>query len=139
MAEGTQEQMEMPKHGEFCWTEIAVKDLDACRNFYQNVFGWDIKKNQDNVMDGTYLQFDAGDGFDVGGIYELNQEMLDNGLPPHFCNYIAVDDVDAAANQIIELGGSIMVEPQDIPKTGRMCIAQDPTGAMFALITLNAQ
>ena len=28
------EQMAMPKHGEFCWTEIITKDLSQCEKFY---------------------------------------------------------------------------------------------------------
>ena len=137
MSEGTQEQIVMPKHGEICWTEIGVKDLDKCGKFYREVFGWNIKASDANVMEGKYLQFDSGQGFDVGGIYELSKEMEEAGLPPHFVNYINVNDVEATAEKVLELGGQIVVEPQEIPNTGRMCVAQDSTGAMFALITLN--
>jgi predicted enzyme related to lactoylglutathione lyase len=56
--------------------------------------------------------------------------------PPHFMNYIAVDDVNTSMERIKELGGNVMGEAIDIPKTGRMCVVQDPTGATFALITL---
>ena len=31
-----------------------------------------------------------------------------------------------------------MIPPQDIPKTGRFAILQDPQGAMFAVFTLTA-
>lgn len=136
MSEGTKEQIAMPKHGEFCWTEIAVTDLSKCEKFYKEVFGWKIKESDASLMEDKYLEFDTGQGFNVGGIYKLNQEMREAGLPPHFVNYISVDDVDESTQKVLELGGTIMVEPQDIPNTGRMCIAQDPTGAMFALITL---
>jgi predicted enzyme related to lactoylglutathione lyase len=35
--------------------------------------------------------------------------------------YVAVDDVDAAAKQAVELGGTIAGEPLDVPDVGRMC------------------
>ena len=139
MAEGTEQQMEMPKNGEICWTEIAVTDLDACKSFYENVFGWQIEESKTEVSEFEYYEYDTGEGYKSGGIYELTDEMKENNLPPHFVNYIAVDDLDASAEKVKELGGTIMVEPQEIPNTGRMCVAQDPTGAMFALLTLNSQ
>ena len=42
----TAEQMAMPKHGEFCWTEISTTNLEACQTFYQELFGWNIKKSE---------------------------------------------------------------------------------------------
>ncbi|MEO8071863.1 MAG: VOC family protein [Acidobacteriota bacterium] len=53
-------------------------------------------------------------------------------------SYIAVDDVDAAAEKVTELGGSVRVPPTDILNTGRFCVINDPTGAVFSLITLKS-
>ena len=35
-----------------------------------------------------------------------------------------------------ELGASVMVPPQDIPKTGRFAVLQDPQVAMFAVFKI---
>ena len=40
---------------------------------------------------------------------------------------------DASTAKAKELGGKVMVRPQDIPNTGRFAIVSDPQGAMFAV------
>ena len=136
MAEASQKKLEMPKHGEFCWTEIGVNELDKCEDFYKKVFGWQTKDSENSTLEGRYIEFDTGDGFTTGGIYALTKEMKESGLPPHIINYISVQNIEASSEKIKELGGTIMVEVQEIPDTGKMLFAQDTTGAMFALIEL---
>ena len=55
-------------------------------------------------------------------------------IPSHWLAYFAVDDCDAMTQKSVNLGGSIMYEPTDIPGTGRFSILVDPQGAAFALI-----
>lgn len=62
------------------------------------------------------------------------QEACDQGAPPHWMAYVAVDDVDATAKKAEKLGASLIVEPQDIPNVGRFAILQDPQGATIAII-----
>ncbi len=137
MSEGTQEQMAMPKHGTYCWTEIASTDLETTKKFYTELFGWKINTSQNDEIGMEYAEYDTGLGHPSGGMYEMKEEMFGGEIPPpHFMNYISVDDVDASAERIKELGGNVIGEPIEIPKTGRMCVVQDPTGATFAIITL---
>jgi hypothetical protein len=74
-------------------------------------------------------------GQHVGGIYKTGPEY-GGGAPPHWMAYVAVEDVDAKAAQVAELGGKVCVPPTDIPNTGRFCVINDPTGATISLITL---
>ena len=53
-------------------------------------------------------------------------------MPSHWLAYFGTGDVDGAAGQIGAAGGTVMVEPQDVPG-GRILVAQDPQGAFFAL------
>jgi uncharacterized protein len=129
MAEG------MPKHGEFCWTEIATNDLPQAKNFYSNVFGWNFKQGSTDEME--YPEFSVGDEYPMGGMYAITKEMCGENLPPpHFMSYISVDNVDDSTNKAKELGGSVIKEPSEIPNVGRFSIVQDPTGGVVALITL---
>jgi predicted enzyme related to lactoylglutathione lyase len=140
MSEATQEQMQKPKHGTFCWTEIATSNLEESVKFYRELFGWKITKSQNDDIKMDYREFDTGLGHPSGGMYEMTTEMFGNEIPPpHFINYVSVDDVDESAKRVTELGGKILVEPHDIPKTGRMIVVQDPTGATLALITLKTE
>ena len=54
-------------------------------------------------------------------------------IPPHWSIYFASADVDADAATTKQLGGTVMVEPFDIP-VGRMAVLADPQGAVFNLI-----
>lgn len=135
----TAEQMQMPKHGEFCWTEIYTKNLDENTKFYSEIFGWEIQQSKTTGEEIQYLEYNLPNKYPMGGIYEMTEEMCGEGKqvpPPHFMNYIAVEDVDETASQAFDLGGTIVVPPMDIPNVGRFCQIQDPTGATFSIITL---
>ena len=54
-------------------------------------------------------------------------------IPSYWMPYFQVAGADASAAKAKELGGSVMVPPQDIPGTGRFAIVTDPQGAMFAV------
>ena len=131
------EKMEMPKHGEFCWNDLATSDLEASRKFYGELFGWQFKDSGDAGM--NYTEISLG-GKQFGGMWDLNQECegQEEGEkpPPHWMSWIAVDDVDDSAAKVWELGGKVCVPPTDIPNTGRFCVINDPTGATVSLITL---
>ncbi len=128
----------MPKHGQFCWTEIAVGDLPAARTFFSNVFGWHMHESHDPNPAMEYQEYSVGGGYPMGGMYQIDPKFFGgNAPPPHFNNYIAVDDVDATAARAAELGATILNGPMDIPNVGRFAVVKDPVGAMFAIITLN--
>lgn len=128
-----------PKHGEFCWTEIASSDAEKCKAFYTNVFGWKFQDSSASTDGFQYHEYSTGGDYPAGGLYEITKEMFPEGAPPpHFMTYIAVDDVDENAKQATELGGTVIKEPMDIPNTGRFSIIADPTGAMFATFKMAA-
>lgn len=139
MSDGTQEQMEiqMPKHGTLCWTEIATTDLEASVSFYSEMFGWKVSKSQNDEIPMDYREYDTGMGHPSGGMYQLSPDMTvgDEPMPPpHFMNYISVDDIEASVAKVTELGGTVMGELHDIPKVGRMAVVNDPAGATFAML-----
>lgn len=54
--------------------------------------------------------------------------------PSLWMPYIEVDDIDATAARVPELGGQVFVKPMDIPGVGRFAVLGDPTGATFGLL-----
>ncbi len=122
----------LPKHGTFCWTEIATTDVDRCIEFYSALFGWKFKKSE-ATGEMPYIEFSTGDDVPVGGMYQIDPAWFgDDPPPPHFMTYIAVDDVDENARAAAEAGATIVRGPMDIPNVGRFCVIQDPAGAVFA-------
>jgi predicted enzyme related to lactoylglutathione lyase len=59
-------------------------------------------------------------------------------MPPNWCAYVTVDDVDATAAKIEEHGGKLCHPPMDIPEIGRFIHFTDPQGASLAAITYAA-
>jgi predicted enzyme related to lactoylglutathione lyase len=59
--------------------------------------------------------------------------MAPANVPPHWLPYIAVDDVDASAAKVKDLGGTVRSAPMDIPEIGRFAVVADRQGATFAV------
>lgn len=138
MAEATAQEMTMPKQGEFCWTEIAVNNLEACKSFYKNVFGWELPESKVDVgME--YQEYNLLNSYPMGGMYQISHEVCGEGElpPPHYLNYISVENVDETTSKAFDLGAKIVKPPMDIPNTGRFSIIEDPAGGMIAFITLS--
>ncbi|HSR53910.1 MAG TPA: VOC family protein [Acidobacteriota bacterium] len=113
--------------GRFVWYDLMTTDLEKSIHFYSRLFGWHVKKTDMGPEVGPYHMIES-DGQDIGGMVELKEE----GLNSHWLGYLTVDDVDQAADAIVQQAGSVPHPPQDIPNVGRFCIAGDPGGAYFA-------
>ena len=117
-------------HGQFCWCELMTTDDAAAAAFYRDVIGW--TPHDAGVPHTRYTIVNAG-GTGVGGIMPMPPQLLEGGGPPFWIGYIAVDDVDAAAERVTRLGGAVHTPAQDIPGVGRFAVAADPHGAAFTL------
>jgi predicted enzyme related to lactoylglutathione lyase len=69
----------------------------------------------------------------VGGIFDTTS--LPGNIPEHWLPYLAVDDVDARCAKARQAGATIIREPFDIPKVGRIAILKEPGGAMVGWMT----
>ncbi len=119
------------KHGDFIWYELMTSDADGARDFYSAVVGWDIQDKSDAPMD--YRMISASGG-PIAGLMPLTTEMQSGGARSCWMGYIAVDDVDKTAADIKAAGGSIHMEPFDIPEAGRAAFVADPQGVMFYIM-----
>jgi uncharacterized protein len=122
-------------HGQFCWCELMTSDDVAAAEFYRSVIGWNTRDA--GVSDMRYTIFNAGD-VGVGGVMELPPPAREKGMKPFWIGYIAVDDVDAAAERVVQKGGAVHRAPDDIPEVGRFAVVADPQGAVFTLFTPSA-
>ena len=124
------------KHGAFGWTELMTTDEEGAKRFYSKLFGWETEQMPlegiEGMEDMKYSVIKV-DGDPVGGITGMPPEC--KGMPPTWGIYLTVDDVDATAAQVEELGGKLLRPPADIPNVGRFCVIQDPQGAALCAIT----
>ena len=113
--------------GIFVWEELGTTDADAAQRFYEQVIGWTTSDMGDEY--GGYRIFNRGET-GVAGLMNLP----DDSIPPHWQPYVAVEDPDATTAKAVELGGSALMEPMDVPKVGRIAVLRDPQGATFGII-----
>ncbi len=110
--------------GALCWNELASPDFDASQAFYSGLFGWEIAPFEGSPM--PYLSI-RNNGRSNGGMREPQE-----GEPPNWLVYFAVEDIDAALAKVEELGGTKLAGPIDI-QMAKIGIVSDPQGAAFAL------
>lgn len=118
------------KHGAFGWIELITTDQKAANEFYTSLFDWETEDYPMGNMNYTVLKVD---GRPVGGIMPTPPEC--EGMAPTWSAYVTVDDVDATAAKVEDLGGKILRPPMDIPTVGRFCVLQDPQGGVICAIT----
>jgi len=98
-------------HGRFVWYELMTTDMEAAKAFYAEVVGWGT---QDASMPGmAYTLFTVG-GVSISGLMGLPEDARKSGLRPSWLGYVGVNDVDATADRIKELGGAVHVPPTDM-------------------------
>ncbi len=116
--------------GAMCWNELMTTDTDGAGKFYTNLFGWGTETMDMGEM-GTYTMWARSEGRPSGRMVAM---PTDKGpIPPHWLLYFEVADTDVAHARTLELGGTTLVAPTDIPNAGRFAVIQDPVGAVFGL------
>ncbi len=118
--------MELTSHpaGTFCFPELNTRDMDGAKRFYGRLLEWtwfDVPSAA-----GGYSLMRVG-GKDVAGLHRS-----DRGEPSWLC-YVAVASADRVAARAVELGGTALAAPFDVPGVGRMALVEDPAQARFGL------
>jgi predicted enzyme related to lactoylglutathione lyase len=111
--------------GALCWNELSTSDPAKSKTFYSEVFGWGWGGSDD------YAEAQL-EGRTVAAVMPRPAAMPSQ-VPDSWLVYFGVDDVDAAVAQATKLGATTVVEPTDIPGTGRFAALIDPQGAAFAV------
>jgi predicted enzyme related to lactoylglutathione lyase len=118
-------------HGQFSWVDLSSHDMAEAKRFYGEVFGWSVE-DQDTGGGPPYAIF-TNDGNQVAGLGQMSDEMKAQGIPPHWSNYINVDDAEAVTKKATSLGANLMFPVMQVVEAGWMSMIVDPTGAPFAI------
>ncbi len=118
-------------HGRFVWYDLMTSDPDAAQQFYTRIAGWGTQPWGDP---GSYTMWTNG-GAPLGGTVRLPDELIAQGIPPHWLAYVCVRNVDETIREAEKLGGKAMHQPEDIPSVGRFAVLADPQGAALAIFT----
>jgi uncharacterized protein len=115
--------------GTFCWIDLATTDTEGAKAFYSGLFGWEAEDRP--VGQGIVYSTMRLQGHDVAGVGPLMPMQVEQGVPPHWNNYVAVQSADETAQRAGELGANVVAPPFDVLDAGRMASLQDPQGAFL--------
>ena len=116
------------KLGHTAWNELQTSDLEAAKRFYVDVFGWTLGSAMPMGEMGDY-QFIEHGGRQIGAMMKAAPGAR-GGWGFAFFN----PDVDAAAERIKQLGGTVDQGPMEVPGDQRALMATDPEGVRFMLV-----
>lgn len=106
--------------------EIGSSNFEVSKNFYHECFGWTFELY--DQMD--YHLIDTGkDASGINGGF-MPAEDFDQKI----ILTINVDNLDEKLEKIAELGGSVIMPPQEIPGVGRLAYFKDPLDTIMGMM-----
>jgi predicted enzyme related to lactoylglutathione lyase len=110
-------------NGKICYIEMPTSDIGVSADFYQRVFGWNIRKRGDGST-----AFDDGVG-QVSGSWVKGRAPAEQ---PGLLVYIMVDSVEAALD-LVEANGGEIVQPIGVDAPEITARFRDPAGNVIGL------
>jgi predicted enzyme related to lactoylglutathione lyase len=111
--------------GKFVWHEHVSTQPAKAQEFFKQLLGWDYEVFKTGDVDYTIIQ-SGGKGH--GGFPPVPE-----GTPSHWVGNVAVEGADASVEKAKSAGGSVIVDPMDIPEVGRYAVIRDPQGGVLAV------
>jgi predicted enzyme related to lactoylglutathione lyase len=119
--------MAVQPEGTPCWADAMFSDVEGAKRFYGDVLGWTFGESSSEY--GNYTQAFA-EGKAVAAVVP---PMPGQEGPSQWCLYFASPDAAATAEKIRENGGEVLMEPMQVGDFGTMCLAREPSGAVFGV------
>jgi len=113
-----------PAPGTFCWESLMATDKQAAAAFYTEVVGLMAK----DFMGMPTLA--TGDG-PMDGVADIGDAPP--GGHAAWLSHVVVADLDASRAKAESLGAGLLMREVAIPSVGRICVIQDPIGAVISL------
>lgn len=103
--------------------EIGCRDGDRTREFFSQLFDWDVSSAESGMM------IDAGGPGSVGGhIAELGPEW-----GAYVTVYVEVEDLELYLEKAADLGGKTLVHPVTLPGQGSFAWLAAPEGNIIGI------
>lgn len=114
--------------GTMCWADLSTSDPERAKQFYSDVFGWQITPGENDPS--GYLHIKNGQEF-IGGIPPV--ATRNPSIPPHWLAYFLISNCDASTAKAKDLGANVLMPPMTMKNVGRWSVVADPQGAVFAI------
>ena len=110
-------------NGKICYMELPSRDVNESSDFYQRVFGWDVRRRGNGTT-----AFDDGVG-QVSGTWRTDRNpSVEIGILVH----IMVDDMEVTIKKVKDHGGTI-VQPVGMDAPEITAHFRDPSGNILGL------
>ena len=107
--------------------EMLSKDPAKLSNFYEKIFGWKVQE----MPELNYRIVDTGAQAGInGGIMKPDHP---EPWPGKTTFYTDVEDLAAYRKKVVEAGGKILIEEQEVPGMGSFSLFSDPDGRVVGL------
>lgn len=118
------------KPGAMMWNELATRDVEKAKDFYNKVLGWEYRKSEGS----DYIMI-VNNGRVNGGMMQMDEKWGD--VPPNWMVYFNLADLDSSLKKVEELGGKIIMGKTDAAGVGFFSIIADPAGAVCTIMQAN--
>lgn len=116
--------------------ELPATDRERMKAFYTKAFGWEMTQLGPEMMNYTAVMTAPSDdngplekGRINGGFYEKKPDV---GAYPSVV--ISVENIDAGMARVKEAGGTMEMEPMDIPSVGKYATFFDTEGNRLSIL-----
>jgi predicted enzyme related to lactoylglutathione lyase len=107
-----------------CWVTNLQHDVPAARDFYEQLFGWEMETGPADLAPYALGRVRGREVAAVG-------TMPVAGAPPAWVTEIRTDDLEATVAAVRSAGGEVLEEKVDFSPVGRLGVFADPGGATF--------
>ena len=115
--------------------EIHATDPEAIGAFYTSIFGWRVER-WGEVPYWIVVTGEEGEGAGINGGIAPRETRPPAGDDPvsGWILTVEVPDCDGYVAKVVQAGGSVSMEPQDMPGVGRVSYVRDPDGNVFGML-----
>ena len=110
--------------GKFVWHEHVSTEPAKAQEFFKQLFGWEYEVFKPGEVDYAIIT--------SGGQMHGGFPQVPEGTPSHWVGNVQVESVDDTIAKAKSAGGSVIVDPMDIPEVGRYAVIRDPQGGVVA-------
>ncbi len=111
--------------------DIPVDNADRAKQFYKDVFGWNMKKLNSQVDSKVELWMCETE--DESGRKGITGGMMKRDSLPSVTNYILVNSIDEYTSKINHSGGKVTLHKTEIPNMGFFAMFLDSENNVFGL------
>jgi predicted enzyme related to lactoylglutathione lyase len=117
--------------GTFCWADLRPDIQLRAIQFYGGLANWSATPGPEEF--GGYAMATVGPREAENAVAGILGESMAVPGPPAWTPYLATSDIVATERAILEHGGELTIPTIEVPGSGSLLAAKDPTGAEFGV------